>query len=174
MSRDYDFCGWATKCDLKCADNRIIRKDAFKGNDGNIVPLVWNHDHNDPGNVLGHALLENRDEGVYFYGSFNDTTAGVNAKGLVQHGDVTSVSIYANKLKQNGNDVVHGVIREVSLVLAGANPGAKIEYVIEHDGYDDDEAVIIHTEDPELSCYHTATNASEPPTPKKPRTKNKK
>ena len=128
----YDFSGWATRNDLKCGDGRIIRKDAFKDNDGQIVPLVWNHQHNDPLNVLGHALLENRSEGVYAYCSFNDTDNGQEAKKIVQHGDIMSLSIYANKLTQKGADVVHGAIREVSLVLAGANPGAFIDAVLEH------------------------------------------
>ena len=125
----YDFSGWATRVNRKCADGRIIRKDAFRDNDGQTVPLVWNHQHNDPFNVLGHALLENRDDGVYVYGTFNDTEAGQNAKLVVQHGDITSLSIYANQLKQKGADVLHGAIREVSLVLAGANPGAYIRPV---------------------------------------------
>lgn len=122
----YDFSGYATKNDLTCGDGRIIRKDAFKDCDGKTVPLVWHHIHNDPMNVLGHADLENRDDGVYAYCSFNDTPQGQNAKTLVQHGDVTSMSIYANKLKQQGNNVLHGMIREVSLVLAGANPGQSL------------------------------------------------
>ena len=123
----YDFSGYATKNDLECADGRVIRKDAFKECDGTTVPLVWHHMHNDPTNVLGHADLENRSDGVYAYCSFNDTPQGNNAKQLVQHGDVTYMSIYANKLKQHGNNVIHGLIREVSLVLAGANPGALID-----------------------------------------------
>ena len=123
----YDFSGYATKNDLTCGDGRIIRKDAFKDCDGKTVPLVWHHIHNDPMNVLGHAELENRNDGVYAYCSFNDTPQGQNAKALVQHGDITSMSIYANKLKQQGSNVIHGIIREVSLVLAGANPGATID-----------------------------------------------
>lgn len=123
----FDFSGYATRNDLKCSDGRTIRKDAFKDNDGAIVPLVWQHIHNDPGNVLGHALLENRDDGVYAYCKFNDTEAGKNAKMLVQHGDITALSIYANQLKEQAHNVLHGVIREVSLVLAGANPGALID-----------------------------------------------
>lgn len=143
----YDFSGYATKNDLTCGDGRIIRKDAFKDCDGKTVPLVWHHIHNDPMNVLGHADLENRDDGVYAYCSFNDTPQGQNAKTLVQHGDVTSMSIYANKLKQQGNNVLHGMIREVSLVLAGANPGALIDPLsIQHSDGDitelDDEAII--------------------------------
>lgn len=144
---DYDFCGWATKNDLKCADGRTIRKDAFKVNDGNKVPLVWNHQHNDANNVLGHALLKNRDEGVYAYCKFNDTESGETAKKLVQHGDVVALSIYANQLKQQGGNVLHGNIREVSLVLAGANPGAYIEDVIRHGETSDDEANIFMSEE---------------------------
>ena len=128
----YDFSGWATRNDLLCADGRTIRKDAFKDNDGKIVPLVYGHQHDNVDAVLGHALLENRPEGIYAYCSFNDTESGNTAKKLVQHGDVSSLSIYANKLKQVGNDVIHGVIRELSLVLAGANPGAYIDAVMEH------------------------------------------
>ena len=135
-----DFSGWATRNDLKCGDGRVIKKDALKDNDGKIVSLIWNHDHTNPDAVLGHALLENRDEGVYAYCTFNDTRSGENAKKLVQHGDVSSLSIYANKLKQNGNDVIHGEIRELSLVLAGANPGAYIDFVMAHS---DDEAETI-------------------------------
>ena len=162
MSRaTYDFSGWATRNDLKCSDGRTIRKDAFKHNDGQTVPLVWNHDHNDPMNVLGHALLENRDEGVYAYCSFNNTPAGNNAKQLVQHGDVTALSIYANQLKQYGADVVHGAIREVSLVLAGANPGAFIDAVLEHGELSEDSA-IIYNDVEELYLEHTVTNATEP------------
>lgn len=128
----YDFCGWATKNDLKCADGRVIRKNAFKINDGRSVPLVWNHQHNAVGNVLGHAILQNKNEGVYAYCSLNDTTAGRDAKEIIKHGDVVSLSIWANNLVEDGSDVTHGVIREVSLVLAGANPGAFIESVISH------------------------------------------
>ena len=138
----YDFSGWATRNNLRCSDGRVIMKDAFKHNDGQTVPLVWNHQHNMPENVLGHALLENRDEGVYAYCSFNDTESGQAAKGLVQHGDVVQLSIYANQLKQRGSDVLHGAIREVSLVLAGANPGAFIDSVIVHGEMSEEEAVI--------------------------------
>ena len=141
---EYDFSGWATRNNVRCSDGRTILKDAFKHNDGQIVPLVWNHDHNDPLNVLGHALLENRDEGVYAYCTFNDTDAGRNAKALVEHGDVTALSIYANQLKQQGPNVLHGAIREVSLVLAGANPGAFIDSIIRH-GEESDEEAIIYT-----------------------------
>lgn len=141
----YDFCGYATKNDLKCSDGRIIRQNAFKDDDGMTVPLVWSHCHNEPTNVLGHALLENRDDGVYAYGVFNDTEPGKHAKVLVDHGDVKALSIFANRLVQNGANVTHGCIREVSLVYAGANPGAYIEARdIEHsDLYlDEDEAVL--------------------------------
>ena len=141
---EYDFGGWATRNNIRCSDGRTILKDAFKHNDGQTVPLVWNHDHNDPLNVLGHALLENRDEGVYAYCTFNDTDAGRNAKALVEHGDVTALSIYANQLKQQGPNVLHGAIREVSLVLAGANPGAFIDSIIRH-GEESDEEAIIYT-----------------------------
>lgn len=130
--KNIDFSGWATKNDLLCGDGRVIRKDAFIENDGTEVPLVWNHQHNDPECVLGHALLENRDDGVYAYCTFNDTEVGQNAKKRVQHGDVKSLSIYANKLKQVGNEVIHGSIKELSLVLAGANPGASIDFVMAH------------------------------------------
>ena len=132
MDKDYDFSGWATRNNLKCSDGRTIIKDAFKANDGLVVPLVWNHNHTDANNVLGHCLLENREDGVYTYGKFNDTEQGQNAKILVEHGDVTALSIYANQLKQQGGNVLHGQIREVSLVLAGANPGAFIDTVITH------------------------------------------
>ena len=147
----YDFSGWATKNNLKCSDGRTILKDAFKENDGQKVPLVWNHQHNDPNNVLGHALLENRNDGVYAYCAFNDTEAGQQAKQLVEHGDVASLSIYANKLKQRGNDVVHGVIREVSLVLAGANPGAFIDVVMSHGEDSEGDGIISMMEDISLS-----------------------
>ena len=147
MGANYDFSGWATRNDIKCSDGRVIRKDAFKDCDGLVVPLVWNHDHNNAANVLGHALLENREDGVYTYGSFNDTEDGETAKRLVQHGDITHLSIYANKLTQNGHDVIHGAIREVSLVLAGANPGAYIDTVIAHSDTADEEAIISVIED---------------------------
>lgn len=148
----FDFSGWATKANLKCSDGRTIMKDAFKNNDGQTVPLVWNHQHNDPNEVLGHALLENRDEGVYAYCSFNDTESAQTAKLLVQHGDINALSIYANQLKQNMNNVIHGNIREVSLVLAGANPGAFIESIISH-GEESDEEGIIYTGE-KLSLSH--------------------
>ena len=147
MAKNYDFSGWATRCNLECSDGRTIRKGAFKDNDGETVPLVWGHQHNDPNRVLGHALLEYRDDGVYTYGTFNDTDAGQNAKLLVQHGDVTHLSIYANKLRQMGGDVLHGDIREVSLVLAGANPGAFIDQVIRHGEEVNDEAVIYNPDE---------------------------
>ena len=148
---EYDFCGWATKNDLKCSDGRTIRKGAFKDNDGAKVPLVWNHQHNDVNNVLGHALLKNRDQGVYAYCKFNDTESGHAAKQLVEHGDIVSLSIYANQLKQQGGNVLHGNIREVSLVLAGANPGAFIEDVMAHSDSDDFDANIYTGEDISLS-----------------------
>lgn len=147
--KKFDFSGWASKNNLKCSDGRTIRRDAFKENDGQIVPLVWQHQHNDPENVLGHALLENREEGVYAYCAFNDTDKGQNAKMLVQHGDVNALSIYANQLTMKGGDVLHGAIREVSLVLAGANPGALIDFpILEHSGEECyDEAIIYTGED---------------------------
>lgn len=148
----YDFSGWATRANLKCSDGRTIMKDAFKEQDGKTVPLVWNHQHNDPLNVLGHALLENRENGVYAYCTFNDTESGQEAKKLVQHGDVNALSIYANKLKQQGGNVLHGAIREVSLVLAGANPGAYIDSIIVHGEESDEEAVIFTGEN--LEMYH--------------------
>ena len=159
MSKKYDFSGWATKNDLRCSDGRTILKDAFKHNDGQTVPLVWNHQHNDPLNVLGHALLENRDSGVYAYCTFNDTEAGKNAKMLVEHGDVTALSIYANQLKQKGGNVEHGVIREVSLVLAGANPGAFIDSILRHGEASEEEGVIYTGE--ELVLSHAEEESKE-------------
>ena len=145
---DYDFSGWATRNNIECSDGRTIMKDAFKHNDGQKVPLVWNHQHNSPDNVLGHALLENREEGVYAYCKFNNTEAGQNAKALVHNGDVDKLSIYANKLKSKMNNVFHGCIREVSLVLAGANPGAYIDSVVMHgEGADAEEEVVIYTDE---------------------------
>lgn len=141
MGISCDFSGYATRNDLLCGDGRVIKKDAFKDCDGKTVSLVWNHDHSNPEAVLGHALLENRDDGVYAYCTLNDSDAGKHAKELVKHGDVSALSIYANKLKQNGNNVVHGVIRELSLVLAGANPGAYIDFVMEHSDEDDDDSI---------------------------------
>ena len=148
--KTYDFSGWATRNGLKCSDGRTIMKDAFIENDGKTVPLVWNHQHNDPSNVLGHALLQNRDEGVYAYCNFNDTESGAIAKALVQHGDIVSLSIYANQLKQNGSNVMHGMIREVSLVHAGANPGAFIDDIVSHSDSNDGEAVIYTGDNLEL------------------------
>ena len=159
---DYDFQGWASKNDLKCSDGRIIRNGAFKHCDGMTVPLVWNHDHTDPYRVVGHALLENREEGVYTYGKFNDTDLGKTAKIYVEHGDITQLSIYANQLKQQGPNVIHGAIREVSLVLAGANPGAYIESVIKHDEESDEEAIIYTGEE-----INTLAHADEPKEEKK-------
>lgn len=157
--KKFDFSGWATRNNLKCSDGRTILKDAFKHNNGQTVPLVWNHQHNDPLNVLGHALLENRDEGVYAYCKFNETESGKNAKLLVEHGDVSALSIYANQLKQQGPNVLHGAIRELSLVLAGANPGAFIDAVIRHGEESDEEAIIYTGED--ISIYHTEDKKEE-------------
>lgn len=166
---NFDFSGYATKNNLKCSDGRTIRKDAFKHNDGEKVPLVWQHFHNEPSNILGHAILENREDGVYAYGKFNDSPAGQNAKMLVEHGDITAMSIFANKLKQNGSNVVHGVIREVSLVLSAANPGALIDNVsIAHsDGSyseSDEEAIIFTGLDltfDDLELEHADNNQNE-------------
>lgn len=156
---NYDFSGWATRNDLKCADGRTIRQDAFKSNDGAKVPLVWNHQHHEPDKVLGHAILENRPEGVYAYGCLNETESGKAAKEMIRHGDITGLSIWANNLKQSPTgDVFHGVIREVSLVLAGANPGAYIDY-IEH-GIDDEGEVFLNI-DEAPSLYH-ADEKEEP------------
>ena len=164
----YDFSGWATKNDLKCSDGRIIRRDAFKHCDGMTVPLVWNHDHSDPYRIVGHALLENREDGVYAYGKFNETELGKTAKIYVQHGDINQLSIYANQLKQQGPNVIHGAIREVSLVMAGANPGAFIENVMMHsddpgsnDVPNEEEAYIFTGE--ELSLYHSDETKKEEP-----------
>ena len=156
----YDFSGWATKANIKCSDGRVIMKDAFKHNDGQIVPLVWGHQHDDPLRVLGHALLENREEGVYAYGKFNDTESGRSAKILVEHGDVVSLSIYANQLKQQGPNVNHGAIREVSLVLAGANPGAKIDSVLSH-GDDGCEEGVIFSGEEDLQIFHAEEKKEE-------------
>ena len=147
----YDFSGYATRNNIRCSDGRVIMRDAFKDNDHKNVPLVWQHDHMSPENVLGHAMLENREDGVYAYGCFNDTPSGLNAKELVKNGDVRALSIYANKLKQNGANVIHGAIREVSLVLAGANPGAYIDTVMVHSDGDEE------TEDAEI-CFNLNTN----------------
>ncbi len=150
---NYDFSGWATRNNLLCGDGRTIRKNAFKNNDGATVPLVWNHEHNDPNAVLGHAVLKNRDDGVYAYGTFNDTEQGRTAKKLVQNGDVRSLSIWANKLKQMGNDVIHGNIRELSLVLAGANPGAYVDFVMAHG--EDEEDTLYASYDENIMLYHS-------------------
>lgn len=158
MDLKYDFSGWATKAGLKCSDGRTILKDAFKHNDGQTVPLVWNHQHNDPNEVLGNALLQHRDEGVYAYCTFNDTESGKTAKLLVQHGDVQALSIYANQLKEHMSNVMHGNIREVSLVLAGANPGASIDSIMMHGEESEDEAIIYSGEDIEL--YHADEEVS--------------
>ena len=167
-NNNYDFCGWATKNNLRCSDGRTIMKDAFKHMDGKVVPLVWNHKHEGVVDVLGHALLENRDEGVYAYGTFNDTESGQTAKLLVQHGDVDALSIYANNLKQNMANVIHGDIREVSLVLAGANPGAFIESVIKHGEESEEEARIftgeyisLEDENPKSDIEHSEENSKK-------------
>lgn len=159
MDNNFDFCGWATRNDLKCSDGRVIRRDAFKHNDGQQVPLVWSHQHTDVNDVLGHALLENRDEGVYAYCKFNDTESGRTAKLLVQHGDVNALSIYANQLQQQGPNVMHGNIRELSLVLAGANPGAFIESIIKH-GEESEEEGIIYTGE-KLTLAHAEESAEK-------------
>ena len=157
----YDFSGWATRNDLLCADGRTIRKDAFKVNDGQTVPLLYGHCHNDPDRILGHALLENRDEGVYAYCTFNNSESGKAAKEAVRHGDVKSLSIYANKLKQSGGDVLHGVIREVSIVMAGANPGAFIDSVMLH-SEDTEEGVIVgYDENIMIHHYEEANTNNE-------------
>lgn len=161
MGAKYDFSGYATKNDLRCSDGRTIRKDAFKDNDGQRVPLVWQHLHGDPENVIGHCLLQNVDDGVYAYGSFNSTPKGKLAKTLVEHGDVASLSIYANQLKQNGGDVLHGVIREVSLVLAGANPGASIDFpILAHSGEESETEATIYTGEP-LYLKHSDEDENE-------------
>lgn len=159
MSNPYDFEGWATRANMRCSDGRTIMKDAFKHCNGTTVPLVWNHQHNDPLNIIGHALLENREEGVYTYCRFNNTELGKHAKELVQHGDITALSIYANRLKQQGGNVIHGAIREVSLVIAGANPGAYIESVLKHADSDEEEARIFTGE--HFSLCHADDNHEE-------------
>ena len=160
---DYDFSGWATRNNIECSDGRTIMRDAFKDNDGQKVPLVWNHQHNDPNEVLGHAMLQNRDEGVYAYCKFNDTESGQTAKSLVINGDVDQLSIYANRLKSLKNQVIHGCIREVSLVLAGANPGAYIDSVIVHgEGADAEEEATIYTDEPiEIAIQHSDEESEE-------------
>lgn len=155
-----DFSGWATRHDLLCGDGRTIRKNAFKDNDGQTVPLIWNHDHVRQDAVLGHALLENRDDGVYAYCTFNQTEAGKHAHDLVRNGDVRSLSIYANKLKQEGDDVIHGCIRELSLVLAGANPGAYIDFVMAH-GDEEGESVYANYDEGTLVVYHSDEQQEE-------------
>lgn len=169
---EFDFSGWATRNDLLCEDGRTIRKNAFIGNDGGKVPLVWNHEHNNPDAVLGHAILENRDGGVYAYGVFNDTEQGRTAKELVQNGDVRSLSIWANQLKQVGKDVIHGNIRELSLVLAGANPGAYVDFVMAHsaDGEEELEACW----DENIMLYHSAEPKEKKGEPKMGEDENKK
>ena len=166
----YDFSGWATKNNLRCSDGLTIVKDAFKENNGRTVPLIWNHEHSDPNNVLGHAMLENREEGVYAYCTFNNTPSAQNAKDMVQHGDIVALSIYANQLKKQGPYVMHGQIREVSLVLAGANPGAFIDEVIVHGMALEDEAVLFTGENIEL--YHEDKDIKEDKKDKKEETNN--
>lgn len=169
----WDFEGWATKNDLRCEDKRIIRRDAFKVNDGKKVPLVWNHVHDSVGTVLGHAVLQNRKEGVYTYGYFNNSEAGKSAKEAINHGDVESLSIWANNLEQVGNEVLHGVIREVSLVLAGANPGAFIESVVQHNSPmdDGDEEGLFYTGDPIILPDEALSHASSEDKDPEPETK---
>lgn len=156
---NYDFSGYATRNDLLCQDGRTIRQNAFIDNDGCEVPLVWNHEHNDPNAVLGHAVLENRKDGVYAYGMFNDTEQGQMAKKLVQKGDVKSLSIWANQLKQIGNDVIHGNIRELSLVLAGSNPGAYVDFVMAHSIEEEDTLYASYDEN--IMLYHSADESEK-------------
>lgn len=161
---EYNFSGWATKNDILCTDGRIIRHNAFAGCDGKTVPLVWNHQHNSPEYVLGHALLENREEGVYAYCTLNETPMAQSAKIQIEHGDIEALSIYANKLQQTGPNVTHGVIREVSLVLAGANQGAFIDNIIKHGEECEDEAIIYHSvdgEDTDITLYHAEDEVKE-------------
>ena len=162
MGKSYDCKGWATKNDLLCSDGRIIRRNAFEDDDGKTVPLVWNHQHSDPKNVLGHALLKNMEDGVYTYCTFNDTESGRVAKKLVEHGDIVSFSIFANKLIQKGSDVIHGAIREVSLVLAGANPGAFIEDVVVHGEVESSSACFSIGEEADLVVEHGEIPDDEP------------
>ena len=180
MELKYDFSGWATRNDLVCTDGRTIRRDAFKHCDGMSVPIVWNHQHNDPANILGHAILENRQDGVYAYGFFNETESGKAAKQLVQHGDVQALSIYANRLKQQpngrGKDVIHGDIRELSLVVAGANPGAFIDFVDLAHGEGAEQEVIIATGEPISLCHSdeggdSGSNPNPPKSDPKPNDK---
>ena len=177
MQKNYDFAGWATRNNIVCSDGRIIRQDAFKDNDGQTVPVVWNHQHDDINNVLGHAVLENREDGVYAYGYFNDTAAGKAARIVVDNGDVSALSIYANKLKQNGPNVLHGAIREVSLVLAGANSGAYIESVIRH-GEEFEEEAFMRFVDDQYPIVHADESEKEEkdekPMPKNPQVEEEK
>ena len=154
---NYDFAGWATRNNVKCSDGRVIMQNAFQGNNGAIVPLVWNHQHDNPDCVLGQALLENRPEGVYAYCRFNGTESGNTAKELVEHGDVSSLSIFANQLKEQGSNVLHGNIREVSLVLAGANPKAYIEDVFAHSDDEEEDGIRIYMGEPLTSLSHSDT-----------------
>ncbi len=176
--KTYDFSGWATRNNVLCADGRTIMRDAFKDNDGQKVPLVWNHQHNDPENVLGHALLENRDEGVYAYCTFNNTAAGQQAKSLVEHGDIDQLSIFANKLKQQSGRVLHGVIREVSLVLAGANPQAYIESIIRHsdggEAIESEEEAIIYPGEGTAELFHAEEHETKEEKPMAEAAKNEK
>lgn len=161
MTNKYDFAGWATKCGIRCSDGRTIEKGAFSHDNGKVVPLVWMHQHDAPDNVLGHALLEERGDGVFAYGVFNETEAGQLAKKLVQHGDIRSLSIYANKLKQNGGNVTHGEIREVSLVLAGANPGAAIEFPILSHGEEAVDEAMIYNDAEDIRFYENQLTHSD-------------
>lgn len=170
----YDFSGWATRNNLKCTDGRVIMNNAFKHNDGRKVPLVWNHQHDTPYNVLGHAVLENREEGVYAYGVFNDTDSAQAAKLLVQHGDVTSLSIWANRLQEKQKQVFHGDIREVSLVLAGANPGAKIESIMKHEDGSGEEAIIFNDREDLVLSHADKPEPEEPAKEPEPEKKEEK
>ena len=169
----YDFSGWATKNNIRCSDGRTIKPDAFAEQDGSTVPLVWNHNHVDADNVLGHAILENREQGVYAYCYLNNTEQGNNARELVSHGDICALSIFANQLKQNGGDVIHGAIREVSLVLAGANPGAKIENVMSHGENCDEEAIIYNNNDA-LDLQHSEEDKKMEEKKEEPKTEEEK
>lgn len=168
MAFEYDFSGYVTRNDLKCSDGRVIRAGAFAEQDGVKVPLVWNHDHKDMSNVIGHVMLKNRDDGVYGYGSFNDTPNGRSARQLVSHGDIEAMSIYANKLKQKGSDVLHGIIREVSLVYAGANPGAYIDSIISHEDGSDEEAIIYPGEQIDI-CHGSVADEDDEAPKEKPK-----
>ena len=169
----YDFSGWATKNNIRCSDGRTIKPNAFAEQDGSTVPLVWNHNHVDADNVLGHAILENRGQGVYAYCYLNNTEQGNNARELVSHGDICALSIFANQLKQNGGDVIHGAIREVSLVLAGANPGAKIENVMSH-GENCDEEAIIYNDNDALDLQHSEEDKKMEEKKEEPKTEEEK